>query len=157
MIMVLTTDVYFEQEPQPGALIAATAVAFGVPTSTVVVAPLVSDVAHDALYNPTVTVLWRREPGDQPGDFPDRYQLAIPEEAAETIFDHLAVVAARLGVPFVTEASHDAELHLYFPDGTVHTIADEASHDDDYAIRLRPHDRAALDRAIETTPHAIAN
>jgi hypothetical protein len=157
MTMTLTTNVFFDHDPPTPDLIAATAAAFGTGTENVVVAPLLSDDAYLALNNPAIAVLWRREPDDQPGDFPARYQLAVPEEATATIFKLLQIVARQLHIPFVTEAGDSGELNLFLPDGTLRMIPDETMSDDDYAIRLRRSDRAALRHAREASHRAIAS
>ncbi|HEU0163896.1 MAG TPA: hypothetical protein VFQ54_02560 [Thermomicrobiales bacterium] len=147
MVKALTTDVYFMKEPQPGALIEATAVAFGVPVESVVVAPVVSETGRVSVKDPAVAVLWRREVEDQGGDFPIRFNLMIPEEERGMIFDRLDGVETHLQIPFITDAENDYELRLYLPNGEVLVIPDTMSDDDEYEMHLTPAQLDAINRA----------
>ncbi|MGC4191667.1 MAG: hypothetical protein QM589_10995 [Thermomicrobiales bacterium] len=140
-------DIYFEHEPAPETLRQASVSVFGVPSDTVVVTRMLSDVALHALRSDDVLIIWQRETDDQPGDFPAHYLLEIPASTQnlETLLSHLATATH---VPFVVTAndSDPGDIVFYDGDGSRKAFTADLRADEDYAIRLP--DTLAVERRV---------
>ncbi|HYI25626.1 MAG TPA: hypothetical protein VD767_09470 [Thermomicrobiales bacterium] len=141
-------DLYFDQAPEPAALVRATANAFGVSQGAVVEGWYIGDVVRSAYANPLIRVVWLQN-HELPGPFPHMYTLALEQGtgpiAADAIAERLAAITGALSVAAVMPTVY-GKMHLFGPDGSDRTVIRDEESDDD-VIRLSPEDQMTLERA----------
>jgi len=156
--MHLHTDIYIHQEVDADRLIRATAQALGVDARTIQVVPAGTPRGLAALQNPESTVVYQREPDDQPGDFPARFAVSINCSGAEFL-PTFASIAKALAVAILSDIDTpdgDSVWRLFLPDGTTRLVEIDRDTFDGDALVLRPQDRANVERITAQSRHRIA-
>jgi hypothetical protein len=113
-------DVYFDQDPAPNVLRAATATAFGVPADQVGIERLDGPPA----IGPVPAVRWLRDNADMPGEFPAWYSLHTHVTDLRRINAILSNLTGLLGIAAMSQAPDPDELAMHGPDGSLHLVRD---------------------------------
>jgi len=157
--MHLLTDIFMHPEVDADRLIRATAQALGVDTSTIQVVPAGTQSSLAALQNPASTVVYQREPDDQPGDLPVRFAVSTRDDGS-TLMDALAKTADFLAIAILSDIDTpvgDSIWRLFLPDGSTCLVEIDRDAFDDDALKLRHQDRVNVERvAAQSRPRTAA-
>jgi hypothetical protein len=142
-------EVFFDHEPNPEALRAATAEAFGVRYDQVAIATFRD--ANPGSVASWPAVRWLRDGERMPGEFPVWYYLHTQVNDLVRLNAMLSDLTGHLGIAAMSQAPDPDELALHGPDGSLHMVPIEQTEHDNYAICLPARYRAMLDRAYRAT------